>query len=87
VDLHSALFSNTQVLDDVVDPWKKKMMDKAKNDNLFTKWPHLWICVCQNHKTKRKIRLIPLLVERGPHGERGVPRSGLICPGAEGQSQ
>ena len=52
MDLQSALFSKTQVLADVVDPWKKKMIDKAKNENLFTKWSHFWICVYQNHKEK-----------------------------------
>ena len=56
MNLRNALFPKTQVLADVVDPWKKKMMDKAKNENLVTKWSHLCICVYQNHKTKRKIR-------------------------------
>ena len=33
------------------------MMDKAKNNtknNLFTKWPQLWVCGYQSHKTKKK---------------------------------
>ena len=53
---------------DVVDPWKKKMTDKANNANLFTKWPHFWICGCQNHTTKRKVRWIRFLLS-GAHME------------------
>ena len=47
-------FQKTLVPADVVDPWKKKMMDKVKNKHIFTKWSHLWICGYQSHKTKRK---------------------------------
>ena len=55
---------------DVVDPWKKKMIDKANNENLFTKWSHLWICGYQSHKTKKKIRLIRFPLN-GAHMEEG----------------
>ena len=50
---------------EVVDPWKKKMTGKANNENLFTKWSHLWICGYQCHDTKRKIRLIRFLTKVG----------------------
>ena len=42
-----------------------------KKKILFTKWSHFWICVHQSHKTKRKIRLIPLPVERAHMEEEG----------------
>ena len=41
------------------------MEEEAKNENLFTKWSHLWICGHQSHKTKRKIRLICFLTNGG----------------------
>ena len=75
-------FPKTQVPADVVDPWKNIMADKANNKNLFTRWSHLWICVHQSHKTTRKIRLIPLPVERGPHGGRWGSTKWVALPGS-----
>ena len=61
----------TQVPADVVGPWKKQMMDKAKNKHFFPKWPHAWFCGYQSHKTKRKIRLIRFLLNRAHMEEEG----------------
>ena len=52
------VFPQTQVPADIVDPWKNKIMEKAKNENLFTKYSNIWICGHQSHKTNSKIRLI-----------------------------
>ena len=76
MDVHGALFPKTQVPADVVDPWKKKMTDKANNENHFTKWPHLWICGYQSHKTKRKIRLIRFLLNGAHMEEEGFHEVG-----------
>jgi hypothetical protein len=45
-------FPKALVPANVVDPWKKNMMDKAKNPKRFTNWSHAWICGHQSHKTK-----------------------------------
>ena len=50
---------------DVVDPSKKQTTGTANNENLFTKWSHLWICGYQCHDTKRNIRLIRFLTNAG----------------------
>ena len=44
-------------------PGRRDMTGKANNENLFTKWSHLWICGYQCHVTKRKIRLIRFLTK------------------------
>ena len=49
---------------DIMGLWKKKMTGKANNENLFTERSHLWICGCQCHDTKSKIRLIRFLTTR-----------------------
>ena len=61
-------FPRTHLPADIVDHWKKKMMDKGTNEHLFTKYSHMWICGHQSHKTNNKIRLIRFLL-KGSHME------------------
>ena len=42
------------------------MMEKAKKEDLFTKHSHIWICGYQSHDTKKKTRLIRLIVNDSP---------------------
>ena len=65
----SFFFPKTKVPAEVVDLWKKKMMDKANTPKLFTTWPHAWICGYQCHDTKPKIRLIRFLT-KGDHMDK-----------------
>ena len=55
-------FPLRQVPANIVDPWKKKMMEKANDENLFTKHSNIWICGYQSHKIKKKIRLIRFIL-------------------------
>ena len=51
MDLHGALFPMTQVPADVVDPWKKKMMDKTKNTKpIHQSVPPLDLCVPESQE-------------------------------------
>ena len=66
MDVHCALFPKQDVPTDTVDPLKQKMMEKAKQEDLFTKHSHIWICGHQSHATKKKARLIRLIVNDSP---------------------
>ena len=68
----SAFFPKAKVPAEVLDLWKKNMMDKANNPKLFTNWPHAWICGYQSHKTKKKIRLIRFLLNMADMEEEGL---------------
>ena len=42
------------------------MIDKAHMEDLFTKHTHVWICGHQSNKTRKRTRLIRLIVDDSP---------------------
>jgi len=50
------------------------MMEKAEDEDLFTKYANIWICGYQSHKTKKNIRLIRFVLNNS-HMEEDEPQA------------
>ena len=48
---------------DIVEPIKKKMMQKEGDKTILNKHRNIWICGYQSHKTNKRIRLIRLILD------------------------
>ena len=48
---------------DIVEPIKKKMMQKEGDKTIFNKHRNIWIGGYQSHKTKQRIRLIRFILD------------------------
>ena len=53
----------------IVEPVAQKMMEKAQDNNLFTRHSNIWICGYQSHETKKKIRLIRCVMDNSHMAE------------------
>ena len=48
---------------DIVEPIKKKMMQKEGDNTNINKHRNIWICGYQSHKRKKRIRLIRFILD------------------------
>ena len=56
-------FPRDSVPFDIVEPIKKKMMQKEGDNTNINKHRNIWICGYQSHKRKKRIRLIRFILD------------------------